>query len=115
MKDELIKTWRKDGFTLRRYDTHETDSLGKCRLAYQFKDGRKTIFAGNDFHCSPLHAIDSLATVYSLLGFLSVGEHDTDAEYFNNYTLEQIAWRDSVRRDYLSLLVCDAEERLSKR
>ena len=106
---ELIKTWRKAGFTLRLWDTYRTDSLGKSRLRYEFKDGRAVIFQGDDFHCSPLHAIDSLDCVYSLLGFLSVGEHDMDAEYFADYTPKQIAWRDSARRDDLSLLVYDFE------
>ena len=77
--NELIKVWRKDHFTLRLYDTHKRDMYNeKHRLAYEFKDGRKVIFAGDDFYPSPLYAIDSLETVYSLLGFLSLQYGDTD-------------------------------------
>ena len=108
MKD-LIKTWRKAGFTLRLYDLYRSNSMGKAILGYEFKDGRKVIFAGEDFGCSPLHGIDSLETVYALLGFLSAGEHGTNEEYFADYTPEQIAWRDSNRREELSVLVCDYE------
>jgi len=69
---ELIKTWRKDGFTLRLWDTHKRNYGGKSVLRYEFKDGRKVIFEGSDFGCSPCHAIDSLECVYSMLGFLSL-------------------------------------------
>lgn len=108
---ELIKTWRKSGFTLRLWDTYRTDRLGKCILRYEFKDGRKVIFEGSNFACSPLNAIDSLECVYSLLGFLSLKHGDTDSEYFDSYTPEQLEWRDSSRRDALRYIVCDFEYR----
>jgi hypothetical protein len=111
---ELIKTWRKDGFTLRLFDTGKVSETNKTQLAYEFKDGRNVVFAGGNFWASPCHAIDSLETIYELLGFLSVGEGDVDSEYFKDYTPEQIAWRDSDRREQLSLLVCDFEERRSR-
>jgi len=111
---ELLKTWRKARFTLRLYDLHKTDSMGKSILGYEFKDGRRVIFKGDDFHCSPMYSIDGLDTIYCLLGFLSVGKHDTDSEYFAEYTPEQIAWRDSQRREDLSILVWEWEERHSR-
>ena len=33
---EHIRTWMDEGFRLDVYDTHCTDTLGKCRLAYEF-------------------------------------------------------------------------------
>ena len=110
-KYELIRTWHKDGFTLRLYDTFTRGEYGKHRLAYQFKDGRTVIFEGDEFYPSPMLAIDSLATVYTLLSFLSLGEDDTDSEYFDDYTPAQLAWRDSHRREELSYLTFDWNEK----
>jgi len=112
--NEFIKTWRRDGFSLRLYDTGRTGDYGKARLAYRFRDRGTLIFEGDDFFCSPMHAIDSLDCVYSLLGFLSLRPGDTDSEYFDGYTPEQMAWCQSGRAEWLSCLVCDGEERLSK-
>ncbi len=69
---ELIRIWRKHDFTLHLYDTFRRDSYGKCVLAYEFKDGRAVIFSGEDFHASPLYAIDSNETIEALLSFLSL-------------------------------------------
>jgi hypothetical protein len=115
MTGELIKTWRRDGFSLRLYDTGRTGQYGKARLAYRFRDKGKLIFEGDDFFCSPLHAIDSLDSVYSLLAFLSLRPGDTDSEYFESYTPEQMNWCQSGRAEWLSCIVCDGEERLAKR
>lgn len=109
--NNLLKTWRKEGFTLHLYDCGYSFERGKSKLGYIFKDGRKVIFQGEDYYPSPLHAIDSLEVVYALLGFLSVQKGDTDSEYFENYTPEQIAWSESARCEYLSLLVNDFESK----
>ena len=110
MKD-LIKTWRKAGFTLRLFDLHTSDRRGKWILGYEFKDGRKVIFAGEDYGVSPCHSIDSLHSVYSLLGFLALGCGDVDPEYFASYTPAQVEWRDSNRQEELSNIVNDWEFR----
>jgi hypothetical protein len=115
MAHELIKRWARDGFSLRLYDTHTIDEYGKARLAYRFTDHGKLIFEGSDFCASPMHAIDSLDTVYSLLGFLSLKPGDTDSEYFDSYTPEQMAWCQSGRAEALSMYVYDHEERRSAR
>ena len=92
-------------FTLTITDTGRTDHLGKFVLGYRLvqigntrtPDGRsrRVIFEGEDFACSPLHAIDSDDTIASLLGFLTLRPGDTDAEYFANYT--------DVQREYCDL------------
>lgn len=78
-------------FTLNTFDSGRTDNLGKSILEYRFQgpDG-KIIFEGADFHCSPMHAIDSDAAVRALLSFLTMQPGDTDAEYFESYTQEQL-------------------------
>lgn len=90
-----IRTWTDpdgNGFCLDLFDTHQTDRYGKSVLAYHFYHKGKLIFEGEDFHCSPCHAIDSDATVGGLLAFLSLKPGDTDDEYFDSYTTEQLVW-----------------------
>jgi hypothetical protein len=112
---EMIKRWNKNGFTLKLWDTYKRDSYGKNILQYEFKDGKKVIFSGNDFACSPMHSIDSLNTIYSLLGFFTVDKHDTDEDFFKHYTKEQIEWRDSERREELNTMVYEWEEKANSK
>ena len=62
------------------------DRYGKSVLAYRFFHRGRLLFAGADFHCSPLHAVDADATVAGVLAFLSLKPGDTDPEYFEGYT-----------------------------
>jgi hypothetical protein len=107
---ELIKLWRKDGFTLRLYYTGKHVD-GRYYLSYEFKDHFQPIFRGDDYSPSPLYAIDSLQSVYGLLGFLSCTPGDTDKEYFEKYTPLQMKWVNSNRCEDLQLLISDFEER----
>ncbi len=103
---ELLASWCHYGFILHLYDTCRVDCQGKSILAYELLDeehGGKLIFEGDDFHASPLHAIDSDATAASLLGFLSLRPGDTDSEYFDCYGSEQLEWC-QVRGEELALL-----------
>jgi len=78
-------------FVLTTFDTGRTDALGKSIIAYEFREQGKmnNIFAGDDFHCSPLHAIDSDECVYGLLGFLTLRPGDVEVWYFKDYTASQ--------------------------
>jgi hypothetical protein len=51
---------------------------------------RDVLFEGEDFGCSPLHAIDSDASVEGLMSFLTLRPGDTDHEYFADYTPAQL-------------------------
>mgnify|MGYP001560414375 CR=1 len=113
MKD-LIKVWRKSGFTLRLYDTGRVDWRGQSKLAYELKDHRKVIFSGGDFAGSPMHADDSLQTVAALLGFLTLQPGDADREYFASYAPAQLDWCQSARRDELLIIQIDLEESRSE-
>lgn len=106
---EHIRTFTQDSFRLDLWDTSRSDSDGKSILRYALYDdtqpfGKGIVFEGEDFHCSPLHAIDSDATVASILSFLSLQDGDTDAEYFDSYSADQLAWRDARAED-LQLIV----------
>ncbi len=110
MKD-LIKTFRKAGCTLRLWDLNTRDSLGKNKLGYELKAGRMVIFAGEDFACSPMHAIDSLECVASILTFLTLKPGDTDREYFANYTESQMDWCTSSQAENLAMWVYGRENK----
>lgn len=115
MENELIKIWRKNGFTLRLYDSGITNSHGRSVLSYVLRDGKKVIFVGIDFSCSPLYADDSLESVAALLGFLTLKPGDTDREYFNNYSKDQMDWCESSRCEELNMIQFEMEERLSRK
>jgi hypothetical protein len=87
-----LRTWKAEGYRLELFDTLAVDRYGKSVLAYRFFHRGRLIFEGADFHCSPLHAIDADAALASLLTFLSVRPGDTDPEYFEGYTPEQLAF-----------------------
>jgi hypothetical protein len=84
-------------FVLNLYDTNSTGWGGKSRLRYELRqidvNGKyTTLFEGSDFRCSPLHGIDSDDTIKSLMGFLTLRPGDTDQEYFDDYTPEQLKY-----------------------
>jgi hypothetical protein len=84
------------GYTLRTWDTNRTDSHGKSLLGYELSDGGgQVIFGGEDFRCSPVVALDSDDCLRSLLGFLTLRPGDTDADYFADYTADQMAFAES--------------------
>ncbi len=94
-------------FTLVMWDCHRTRNGGPqwqigykltmhdrftgpgCGTRYQKHD---VLFEGEDFGCSPLHSIDGDACVESLMSFLCLRPGDTDAEYFDKHTPEQLAF-----------------------
>jgi len=108
---DLLRTLRLNGTTLRIWDTFNRDSFGKSILRYEFKVGRNVLFTGSDFHCAPSVSIDSLECAYSLLSFITLRPGDTDKEYFEEYTEEQLEWANSSKCEYLSFLVHEWEER----
>jgi hypothetical protein len=102
---EHIRTWEQAGFRVELFDTY-----GKSALGYEFYDNGALIFEGEDFHASPLHAIDGDETVGGLLAFLSLRSGDTDPEWFEGYTPEQMAWVESGRAEELGYLQSELEE-----
>lgn len=81
-------------FRLRTWDTYETDGRGVTIIAYELRDetAERPIFIGADFAGSPLHADDSDESLRSVLGFLSLRPGDVEAEFFDGYTAEQLAF-----------------------
>ncbi|HXJ62000.1 MAG TPA: hypothetical protein VNU68_35630 [Verrucomicrobiae bacterium] len=109
MKGEKLRSWRSGRFQLDLFDTGRSDWRGQSLLAYSFRDGSKVIFEGSDFAGSPLHADDSTATIAALLSFLSLRPGDTDRDYFERYSPEQLDWA-RANGEELSLLAHEMEE-----
>jgi hypothetical protein len=114
---EQLTVWRAEGFELRVYDDG-TDDDNREVVRYVLHDNgwrddtglfARKLFKGTDYRPSPLHAVDSDESIAALLSFLSLGEGDTDSEYFDNYTDRQLAWRDSDRREALAILAMELE------
>ena len=93
-------------YRLRTWDTGRLHSRGTTMIGYElFAPGKsKPIFCGEDFSSSPMDCIDSDASVAGLLSFLSLKPGDTDAEYFEHYTEEQLEFADGDAED-LAMLV----------
>jgi hypothetical protein len=112
---ELIRKWRRDGFKLEMYDDGiNWQHHGRTRIAYRFWHNGTLIFEGTDFTCSPMHADDSNESVAALLSFLSLKPGDTDREYFEDYTPEQMEWCRQHGED-LSMIVIEMEERAERK
>lgn len=107
---DLLRVLRLNGTTLRVFDI-QTSRGGKNFLGYEFKVGRKIIFEGRDYGCPPSYSIDSLKVAYSILSFLTLRPGDTDKEYFEDYTQEQMDFAKSSKCEYLQFLVSDWEEK----
>lgn len=74
------RTWRNEG----------SKSLLGYRLTMHANGNRTVLFEGEDFGCSPMHAIDSDEACAGIMGFLTLRSGDTDREYFESYTQAQL-------------------------
>lgn len=81
-------------FSLSMWETDKYDGRGRFYVKYrltQKEEEKKTIlFEGGDYSPSPGYAVDSDKSVRGLMGFLCLKPGDTDREYFDRYTKEQI-------------------------
>jgi hypothetical protein len=86
------------------WETKRRDRLGKRILGYAFWPNYRTpgppLFYGEDFAGPHLAVTDE--TLRGLLTFLTLRPGDTDREYFDDYTEEQLAYADS-EAEYHSL------------
>jgi len=83
------------GYRLLTWDTNlDGFASYRSRLGYAFYQPNtdKPLFVGEDFYVPFNKAIDSSDVLRSLLGFLTLRLGDTDREYFDEYTPEQMAF-----------------------
>lgn len=91
---DVLRDVALDGYRLTTWDTGRHDRMWKSIIGYELmrpSDG-VVIFRGEDFACSPLHAIDSDECLRSLLSFLTLRPGDTDRDYFDGYTDDQMSF-----------------------
>jgi hypothetical protein len=69
----------------------------KTRYRLTMTEAGKTtvLFEGHDFGRAPSDASDSDGAVKGIMGFLTLRPGDTDADYFAEYTPEQLAFAQS--------------------
>lgn len=88
----------------------QTDSMGKCRMAYQLMGlDNQVIFEGDDFCASPMHSCDGIESALDLMGFLTLRKGDTDQDYFDSYTPQQLEFSEQNAEE-LQCLVMELEE-----
>ena len=102
--DHVLRFVELDGYRLLTWDGQRTHRNGEPQwlLGYAFwtpGNGPGTsnpeaspLFSGLDFGCSPMHGIDSEDAVRGILGFLTLRPGDTDAEWFEDYSPDQMAF-----------------------
>lgn len=66
---------------------------GTDKVKYYVFHKTALLFHGNDYRPSPMFSgIDSIESCVGLLSFITLSEGDTDKEYFEKYTPEQLKW-----------------------
>jgi len=107
-----------NGYHLATWDLHRRGGeYNKEMLGYRFwyaagpasGNYERTIFEGDDFGCSPVQAIDSDEVLRGILGFLTLRPGDTDEEWFERYTSEQMAFAESADAEMLQLYTSDED------
>lgn len=95
---EHVRTWEQGAYRLDLWQIYRrTPSLARSgdrsreSLAYElWHEGAGPVFYGADFHTPG--CVDSDEAVAALLSFLSLRPGDTDREYFDSYSPEQLEW-----------------------
>lgn len=97
-----------DQYVMTLEDTGRTGEFGKARVSYTFsKPDGTVLFEGDDLFASPLHDSEGLEMAKTLLTFLTLQPGDTDEEYFEYYTPEQLEWANSWECEQLQIFTED--------
>ena len=91
---------------------HYYENKGDRRkVGYTFgRENAPAIFSGLQYSPSPLYSPEGYDSAIGLLGFLTLKKGDTDEDYFDDYTPEQLAFSQSMDCEELAVLVSDHEE-----
>jgi hypothetical protein len=102
---DLIRDVQHDDVTLRLYAPTGELPADRDAIGYVLADHDTVVFAGFDFHPSPLHAVDSDATVEALAEFLALRPGDVEDDFFAHYTDSQREWIDGDGPDRIRGLI----------
>lgn len=113
-------------FTLATWDPNRKGFGGKWIVGYRLtmhttywtsppmrpvKTVHTVLFEGEDFGCSPMHAVDSDQAIEGIMSFLTLRLGDTDREYFAQYTPEQL----DFCSQHAEALAAEVERRFNKK
>jgi hypothetical protein len=105
----MALVWQIDSDHVLHIGIDRREPGGRISYTYQLLHVGRTIFGGRDF-CTGFSAEPIAETLThaatSLLGFLTLRPGDVEADYFEGYTSEQIAWRDEFA-EHLSIYTQD--------
>jgi len=68
------------------------DSAGRIKLTCEVKHGSDVIFPAGQLYCALHAASDSIEAKELVMSLVAMRPGDTDADYFEGYTPEQLAW-----------------------
>ena len=102
-------------YTLETWDGGPSSPFGRQYVGYCLRNPQgeplfDTTLNSAPMGVSPLCAIDSDESLRDLLGFLTLRPGDTDSDYFEEYTPEQMAFAESYDCECLGLYCCDATD-----
>lgn len=100
------------GFEFLRFQVFERDSDGRPNIVYKVKTSTGVVFQGKDF--SPPCGTDPISkeSRCGLLHFLTLRPGDTDKEYFDKYTPEQLEWANSWENEDASIQLMELSEEM---
>lgn len=85
-------------------------------FAYELYESGKLIFSGRDFSPSPIdmprhgwHNTLPFQSMLDLLDFLTLQPGDTDPEYFDDHTQEQLDWLDTSAANEIRFVISENE------
>jgi hypothetical protein len=86
-----------DGYRLLTWETGKRFHTRQHKIGYAlWQPGHdEPLFVGEDCGVAPSDSIDGDGALRGLMGFLTLKPGDTDDEYFENYTPEQLAFAES--------------------
>lgn len=102
------------GFEFLRFQVFNRDSDGRPNIIYKVKTPTGVIFQGRDFS-PPANCFRDPTGKESrcgLLNFLTLKPGDTDSEYFDSYTPEQLEWANSSENEDASMDLMELSEEL---
>lgn len=105
-----MKTYDFEGYKLLLHRTEQWGPDGKRQIMYSFTNpADEILFSGKDFYIPNHIKPESKEAAIQLLGFLTLREGDTDADWFDNYTPAQLQFSRSQDCENLQSIVYDYE------
>lgn len=75
------------------------DEAGRIRLAVEVREGGKIIFPKGQLYCALHGSSDGIRARELVLSLVAMKPGDTDADYFADYTPEQLEWAEAHSDD----------------